>query len=125
MRLASPKYREYNREYQRKWRAKNPEKHRGYSREYYRRLRTETLRLLGNKCIVCGESDWRCLQVDHVNGGGCSSRRENCSTSFYVKILQEIKNGSKDYQCLCANCNWKKRYTNNEVLAGDYDEEVT
>jgi len=30
-------------------------------------------------------------------------------------IRDEIKQGSKEYQCLCANCNWIKRGVNHEV----------
>jgi predicted glycosyl hydrolase (DUF1957 family) len=75
--------------------------------------RKEVLELLGNKCIQCQESDWRCLQVDHIKGNGNAERRKH-GGDLYARILQELKSGSKDYQCLCANCNWKKRYENKE-----------
>jgi hypothetical protein len=32
----------------------------------------------------------------------------------YRAILREIKAGSKDYQLLCANCNWIKKYEKGE-----------
>lgn len=41
------------------------------------------------KCIVCGEKDLRCLEIDHVNG-----RRKLKKGEIY-KI--------NEFQCLCAN----------------------
>lgn len=79
-------------------------------------LRKRILELLGNKCKRCDFSDWRALQIDHVNGNG---RTEWLRFSFnlyqyYKSILNKIQNGSNDYQCLCANCNWIKRHENHE-----------
>jgi len=34
--------------------------------------------------------------------------------SYYRFILNEIKAGSKDYQLLCANCNWIKKFEEKE-----------
>jgi hypothetical protein len=78
--------------------------------------RRETVfQLLGNKCTRCGETDWRCLQIDHVNGGGIrESRKHKNRYGYYGMVIEKIKAGSKDYQLLCANCNWKKRYENKE-----------
>lgn len=111
--------------------SKNPEVHRRNVRKYYqrhkeqiykrrndqrkervRRFRKEILELLGNKCEVCNESDWRCLQIDHVNGGGNQERKKLYNLdSRYKYMLEKIRNGSKDYQILCSNCNWKKYYS--------------
>ena len=75
-------------------------------------VRIATLMLLGGKCSTCGENDHRCLQIDHVNGGGCYDRLDgNKSWSiahiWYGGLIEK-------YQVLCANCNWKKRYDNSE-----------
>jgi hypothetical protein len=67
---------------------------------------------LGGACIQCGESDVRCLQIDHIKGYGSS---QSNSPLRYKHILAEIHAGSTDYQCLCANCNWKKRFDLKEV----------
>ena len=75
------------------------------------KAREEVLLLLGNKCCQCGESDRRCLQIDHVHGGGNKEHRKYGGWLF-SKIRNEIKAGSKEYQLLCANCNWRKRHTN-------------
>lgn len=71
-------------------------------------LRLQVVAKLGGSCVRCGFSDWRALQVDHVNGGG-KGDRANAKTyeRFYVIVLAD-KLGL--YQLLCANCNWIKRY---------------
>ena len=85
--------------------------------EKYYGTRTDILDMLGNNCVRCGETDWRCLQIDHVNGGGRKEMKKNnlhYGNFYYSKIYTKVFNGSKDYQILCANCNWKKKYENNE-----------
>jgi hypothetical protein len=82
---------------------------------------TEILNLLDNKCsnpynLNHGDfiADIRCLQIDHINCGGCKEVRKK-GKSYLRVVLEKIKSGSKDYQLLCANCNWIKRYENKEV----------
>lgn len=89
----------------------NNPKYKYATRENYR---IEILNLLGNKCSRCGyDSDIRALQIDHVNGGGRDDRREH-GGSMYIRIYEQLKDGSKEYQVLCANCNWIKRMENKE-----------
>lgn len=89
-----------------------------HARECRAKLKTEVYALLGGKCINCGFSDVRALQIDHINGGGLKDKREipNASNylSYYAHIIDSIKNGEQKYQLLCANCNWIKRIENNE-----------
>jgi hypothetical protein len=70
------------------------------------------LTAMGGKCIQCGFSDWRALQVDHVHGGGSAERKalKSNSKAFYAKVLAN----PEAYQLLCANCNWIKKYENKE-----------
>lgn len=91
---------------------------------YYYRIRSEIFNLLGNRCnnsecpVPPEKMDFRCLQIDHIHGGGCSSRNNKINPSrysFYKQILKEIKAGSKDYALLCVYCNWRKRYLNKEL----------
>jgi len=73
--------------------------------------------LLGNKCanpncpILPEKLDKRALQIDHIHGGG-NKEKKNFSgrEGYYGYILKQIKSGSKDYQLLCAYCNWIKRF---------------
>jgi len=46
--------------------------------------------------------------VDHVNGGGRNQRRKFSSRGYYAFLLQEVLDGSDEYQLLCANCNFIK-----------------
>jgi len=67
----------------------------------------EIFYLLENKCMVCGETDQRMLQIHHKNRGGRAERRELAGErnylQYYSHILKKIRKGSKDYQLLCAN----------------------
>lgn len=95
----------------------------GYKNEYYKKIRVEIIELLGSKCsnpynIDHGEffAFPECLQIDHINGGGFKEKKRvtNGGQEYYAFVLRQIKLGSKDYQLLCANCNWIKRHRNNE-----------
>ena len=82
----------------------------------YRKIMKEIKHLLGDKCVKCGFSDTRALQIDHIHGKGSQKRRNSHKSiySYYRDILKAIKKGSKEYQLLCANCNWIKRHEKSE-----------
>jgi len=77
-----------------------------WNAEKYRKSLANLLEILGNRCVKCGITDKRILQLDHVNGGGSQDRRNN-STGYlyYQKIADSILKGNKGFQLLCANCN--------------------
>lgn len=92
-------------------------------KERRKKLKMEIIELLGSKCsnpnclVIGGCKDIRCLQIDHINR--CSPEhtkfRRTSGAEYYLRvILRELKAGSKDYQLLCANCNWIKRFENGE-----------
>jgi hypothetical protein len=95
------------------------QKQKDYAKKYYRRyyLRKKALifETLGNRCNspTCHtpgrETDIRCLQIDHVNGGGNQQKFK----SVYLYFNYILENPSK-FQLLCANCNWIKRVENEE-----------
>lgn len=102
------------------WRIKNYEKYREitrkHDREYYYRIRNELYELLGDKCKNCGFSDRRAFQIDHVNGGGNSRKIVNRNGMGKTRqVLEQVRNGSREYQLLCANCNVIKKIENREV----------
>ena len=78
-----------------------------------RKVRLDALEALGGKCIKCGFSDWRALQIDHIDGMGKLERGREYS--IQVKIIKNPKESKKRYQLLCSNCNWIKRYEKNEA----------
>lgn len=117
------KYREFHKEQRREYMRKYYQKHsecykelyqkhkdcvREQKRKYRHTWRMKVFEKLGNKCVRCGFSDIRALQIDHVNGGGVKELRElnGDSPKFYNKVLADT-NGN--YQILCANCNWIKK----------------
>ena len=119
-------------EYVKQWRLKNPEKAKEISKRYriknkvkidakkskwgrtYReKWRSIMIDALGGKCVRCGFSDERALQIDHVNGGGRSEHRKYSPSIFCKKVITEAKSGK--YQILCANCNWIKKSEKGEV----------
>lgn len=85
---------------------------RKYRRKLMRELRQKIIEKLGNKCIRCGFSDVRTLEIDHVHGGGSKERKEihDCK-KYYDKVLADM---NENYQLLCANCNSIKISENGE-----------
>lgn len=91
--------------------------------ERYIKTRNEVIQVLGGKCVnpynLQPHPDWcndsSCLQIDHINGGGRQEvKKFTNSLAFYRYVLKQVKNKSKDYQLLCANCNLIKREKNRE-----------
>jgi polyribonucleotide nucleotidyltransferase len=106
---------ERRREIQKNYYYNNTEKRKDCINSYHKRLKDAIFDILGRKCVHCGFSDMRALQLDHVNGGGGKERKINNGQIRYLMILKKLAEDSKEYQILCANCNWIKRHINNEV----------
>jgi hypothetical protein len=119
-------HREETRSKQREYKKTHRDSVNKWNRGYVSRLRQKIFSLLGNKCsnpgclVPGGCEDSDCLQIDHVNGNGTKEiRKFRHADKYYRHILQKIEAGSKDYQLLCVNCNWKKEAKRKEVkLAG-------
>lgn len=78
------------------------------SRKLLSKKRNEIHKLLGRKCIHCGYKGLA-LQIGHVNDNGAEERKRlNGKLGEYRFILKRIKEGSKDYELTCANCNTEK-----------------
>ena len=97
--------------YGRVWRKQNPIKTRAYAKAYCRNQRTKALQILGNKCVHCGNTDYRVLQIDHVDGGGTHERQVISTHGIHDRI---VKGHIQGYQLLCANCNWIKKWERDE-----------
>ena len=82
-------------------------------RNWHRERRLKSFKLLGGKCVRCGFSDWRALQIDHIQGGGSEHYQKRKTIGVLKDILTDPASRSK-YQLLCANCNWIKRFEKSE-----------
>ena len=97
-----PKIKKYHSEYYQK----NAEQERMKSRERYAKAKKSVTEELGGKCVRCGFSDKRVLQVDHIYGGGRKHFKvKGTGYTMYTEMIESIRNGEGKYQLLCANCN--------------------
>ena len=110
---ARPEVKAYKIRYQRDNWERIKEYRKIYYKKYVKDARIKLLNFFGGKCVKCGFNDWRALQIDHKNGGGCKELKKYGSNS--PAYIRNIKINNQRYQLLCANCNWIKRYENNEL----------
>ena len=111
---------EERREYSRQYCKNNPEKIKAHYRETRetilekQKARCAKQKFLAIKyysegkmdCACCGETRYRTLAFDHINGGGGKHRKELKNT-FMPRWL--IKNNfPAGFQILCMNCNFTK-----------------
>lgn len=69
------------------------------------------------KCaVIGGMSDIRTLTVDHIEGNGAKHRKEilkgTSNKMFYLWLIEN--NFPEGFRIFCMNCQWIKRYENNE-----------
>ena len=96
-----------------KYRDTHREKLREAGRARRRKAKQEVLDHYGSECAVCGFSDPRALQIDHIANNGADERRslggqQFSGWRFYVWLKKS--NWPDGYQTLCANCNNIKQY---------------
>lgn len=115
-----------------KWQKANPEKVKEYQQRYAQRhpdkmaskqmahrakVKKALFAMFGDKCALCGFSDPRALQIDHVYGCPVSVADRRKHHEGGITFWKQILRGERDrslYQLLCANCNWIKRHQNGE-----------
>ena len=82
-----------------------------YDRMTRDKYRESVFEILGLRCKICGFNDLRALHIDHINGGGQKERKLQGGGQAYHKIiLSKIMQGVREYQILCANCNFIKEH---------------
>lgn len=91
-------------QHHRRYYHENKERENRLRKERLRRQRRKVIELLGGKCVRCGCTDWRVLQVNHINGKGSQERRKKGSWGIYREILNG-KRSIDDLDLRCANCN--------------------
>lgn len=89
-------------------------KRRIVQQKHTQKLKLEAMNALGGvACKTCGNVDIRCLQVDHIHGGG-GKELVKLKTSGVYKKIRDDPSCRYNYQVLCANCNMIKRVVNHE-----------
>jgi len=119
---------QYNHEYRR--RVGKKERKNRQTKEQRALLRTEILyNYSGGKmvCSRCGFDDVRALDLDHIENGGGSHRKQIGRRGATYDIYAALKrdNFPSGYQVLCRNCNWIKEIERREVMnlsAGNEDK---
>ena len=81
---------------------------------YPKYLRDKITKRLGSVCKCCGEKKPLFLQIDHIKGGGAKERKKfdniGRAMSGYYEYLLTHPSLKKEYQLLCANCNFGRYY---------------
>ena len=116
--------------YQKEWRQKNILRAREISNKSQRTLRQKILEHYSGstpaKCVICGESRYMCLELDHINNDGAEHGKRLCKTEGYRMyrgvnsyIYRDIKKNGYPigYQTLCANCHRVKTYGENNAIS--------
>lgn len=86
-----------------------------YMRQRRKNRRLKFIKLLGNKCVNCGEDDPSLLQFDHQNPKKKEFDLNDIKDSNEQLILKELK------KCvlLCVECHLEKTKTNKEHVNKD------
>jgi hypothetical protein len=101
-----------------KYREENKEELNQILRNREKEERVHIIKLLGGKCVFCGEVNYKYLTLDHINDDGNIERaKHNCNSNrriikkYKVKgwPIEEIK---QNLQILCYNCNFTKTRRN-------------
>lgn len=94
----------------RRYREKNPERRKESLRKWRAKLQKTVYEHYGGspcKCNCCGESEYKFLTLDHINNDGWKDKKKGLvSTRLWKWIIDN--NFPKEFQILCANCNFGK-----------------
>lgn len=92
-----------------------------YLCKWQKSTRQEVIKLLGDKCALCGSKENLCC--DHkIEGQGVIHRKQFASlSSYYKNILGQLQSDRsaalKKFQVLCSSCNVKKYWKHYKKLA--------
>ena len=105
-------------EYMREYYIKNRKQLIQRQKKIVRDIRNKLFTILNPemRCVKCGFSDIRALQIDHINGWGTQEYKGNKKNAMkmYRIYLKNPELAKKKVQILCANCNWIKKHENKE-----------
>lgn len=103
------------------WRANYLKDHRVYhnqkKREYCLRDKQKAMNIYGGKCVGCGEKELAVLSLDHINNDGNKDRANNKHAHGNNIYRSVIKFKRDDLQCLCLNCQWRKKAYGDDITS--------
>lgn len=109
-RISHKKYRDTNpnfKEVKNHWKnnSVSRQKNREARKRWRIRYRIKVLNMLGGCCECCGETNYKFLQIDHVNKDGYIYRKE---VSRGFQLLKDYYRNPTKYKLrvLCANCHY-------------------
>src|SRR5271157_5457557 len=112
---------EERRAYHRAWSAKHREQKRHETNSSREADKAFVWTYYGNKCNHCGLRDIRVLQLDHINRDLRKTSRWKRGGKGLYAALRRGEFSMEDFQLLCANCNWIKRYENKEITQREFN----
>ena len=108
-----------NSEYNKKNYQKHLKEKQDYQKKHWNNIKIRTMTAIGELlCSKCGYDDIRALHIDHLNGNGTQHRKSFTSNK---KFMAYVEMNPKEFQILCANCNYIKRYENKEFRKSKYE----
>lgn len=94
----------------REWATNNPGKVKEYKKKGNQRLRKIIFEYYGMKCVCCGETEYKFLSIDHIEGGGNKHRKSLGFGASTMYSWLKKNNFPKGFQVLCHNCNQAKGF---------------
>lgn len=81
-------------------------------REIRRKLHQDVVAFFGGKCSNpgCNVTDWRILDVNHLNGGGREDIKKYGGYYVFCRAILDGRRPTDDLNLLCKNCNWLYDY---------------
>lgn len=92
---------EKKREYDREW----ARKHRESMKNYCRSIRVKAIIFLGGKCVKCGCTDIKALEINHIDGGGSKDKYAHGRRKQYYLDILSGRRKSDDLNIMCKVCN--------------------
>ena len=89
------------------------------SRHGYKQL-WQALTILGGKCVVCNQTDYMYLVLDHVENDGAEDRRNGFTSAKMVRGIIDGTYPTERIQILCANCHNAKHRNGGVLYSPNY-----
>jgi hypothetical protein len=98
--------------------ARNPQMQSNVHKKRRWNRKIELFKVLEQSCCTyCEFAIYPALQFEHKNGNGAQDKiRFKNLDQFYKHYINNPEEARRELQITCANCNWIKRYQNDEQI---------